>query len=203
MEEIMKKLGLFIALICFVFSSFGQTINMKNQNRDYHEDSGVAGDSVLGIAQTEWTIRVLRDDLYRYNIYVTIDTVVGLSNNMTISFWGRENDQMDWQYIGDSVTWYMNNADTTVRFNNVTNNAVTTIAQYTATTAAFDIWAMDSILYDDTLHVPQQTQTVAAQTLTQAEQRVTWGWLRIKAHCTGATGKGVLERIDVAILEDD
>jgi len=191
---------------------------MKNKTFDYHVDAGVAGDSVLGIAATEWTIRVLRDDLYRYDIYVKIDTVVALSNNGTFSLWGKNTVDMDYKQIGDSVVWYMTDyADTTIRFNNITNRAVTTnashtetTAEHTRTTAAYNIWAYDSLIYDDTLHVPAQTQTVAemtetiaAQTLTEAEQRVGWGWLKIKAHCSGATGKAVLERIDVAILRDD
>jgi len=231
----MKKL-IFLALICFVFLSVdSQTINMKGKNFDDHVPSGVAGDSVLGIAATEWTIRVLRDDLYRYDIYYKADTVVALANNMTVSLWGKHTDDQDYVQVGDSVVWYMTGADTTVRFNNVTNRAVTTNASHTETTAqhtrttaahvvtdtiaAFDIWTMDSVIYDDTLHVPQivndrdvaaqtqtveaMTNTVAAQTLTEAEQRVGWGWLMVRAHCSGSTGKGVIERITVAILKDD
>lgn len=225
----MRKLICIIALICFVVSfSNSQTINMKNKTFDSHVKSGIAADSALATTATYWSIRVLRDDLYKYDIYWKLDSA-GDGSDVTLDLWGSYDVDyvsgagMSLVQIGSSVTWYETTSDTTIRFTNTTNSNVQTNASHTETYSGTSVVAShvrphsgssdfgaDSItVWTDTTTVAAQTttdarvNTIAAQTITSAEQRVGWAWLVLRAVTAGADGKACSNRINVAILKDD
>jgi hypothetical protein len=168
----MKRLFVLIGIIAFFAIGQAQDVTIsKAANYGYY--TGLAGDTC--IYGTTWdvifAVELARDSRYMISHTIQADTMAGSSGNITIQVYGSY-DLVNYTAIGSAVTW---SAASAVYSANVNLNTYTTLAsgtltdaQHTRTTAAFNITTTDSLLYDDTLHVPAQTQTVAAQTFTDA-----------------------------------
>ena len=196
-----KYLVLIFILIASV--SFSQDIIVKKGiNRGVY--TGSASDTINGATTTDAVFYIEYAAYGRYTLsyYVSGDTLNGCSGNVTIQPRGSY-DGVTYSNLGSSVTW-----TTTADYDGNTSQNTYTVAesgstaQHTRVTAAYDIYTLDSLLYDDTLHVPQQTQTVAAQTWTNTNTVTLPGtdYPYLQILLTGASGARVeLQKVVVKV----
>lgn len=166
----MKKLIFLLGLIAFLGVNAQEIIVEEGVNYAYY--TGTADDTINGVATMDaiFYVKLAAKARYILSWMASGDTLVGCDGNVTIQPQGSY-DGVVYSNIGSSTTWTTTaNYDANTSINTYTTLASGTLtnAQHTRTTAAFNIWAYDSLIYDDTLHVPAQTQTVAAQTFTDA-----------------------------------
>lgn len=192
----MKKIIILISFIGFALMAYSQVsvdVYMRT-NQTYGHYTGVATDTINGVATADAIFYVGLAEKARYTLSWMLDgdTLAGSSGDCTIQPQGSY-DGVTYSNIGSSTAW---SSDDAVYAANVNANTYTEVtASFTETKAAgdipivgtqviaaYDITTTDSLLYDDTLSVAQQTRTV---TLPGCD------WRYIKILVTGASGARV------------
>ena len=172
----MKKLTVlfsFLIISSMIFATNPDAVVRRADN--YKLYTGVASDTVNGATTLaiDFYVEYAKEGRYTLSFWIDGDTLTGCTGNTTIQAQGL----YDLTYgtttnVGSSITWTSSSAvylaNTNLNTYSVAVAGTETNAQHTETTAAFNIFTYDSLLYDDTLHVPQQVNTVAAQTVTVA-----------------------------------
>lgn len=207
MKNIIILLGLFV-----IFQlQAAVDVNCKaNVNRATY--TGVATDTINGTTTADaiFFIEYAAKGKYQLSFFISGDTLNGCSGNVTIQAYGSYDDGT-YSTVGSAITWTTTadyDANTTLNTYTTLASGTQTNAQHTETTAAFNITGNaagnDTLLYADTLIVPQQTTTVAAQTITDA-RTVTVTTLGvdypyIKILLTGASGARVeLQKVVIKV----
>jgi len=198
----MKKLIFIISLISFAALTFAQSSYdiLVKDNVNYGYYTGTASDTINGAttADAVFYVQLAAKSRYTLSWMLDGDTLAGSTGDCTIQPQGSY-DGVTYSNIGSSTAWTSSTAEYLA---NVNANTYTTLAsgtltnaQHTEVTAAYDITTTDSLLYDDTLSVAAQTNTVGAQTYTDARTvTVTLpgcDWRYIKILVTGASGARV------------
>ena len=187
----MKKYIIITLLALFSVSVFSQKIEMsKNEWYDWYDGISTA-DTAGGTTAATFKIFVNKNFLYYYEIIAELDSS-GDGTDFTVELEGSMNN-IDYYDIS-SDTWNVTTSDTTYRFNNLSHTE--TIASYAITGTT--IWDTASASGDTATYV----ETVAAQTATVNEAKVGWRWLQVKVTGGGSGARMILDRIDVAILEE-
>lgn len=156
---------------------------------DYAEYTGLATDTI-NTSTTVDAVFWVRNGMSRYTIgyTISIDTLLGGGGD-AITFQPQGSyDGTAYSNIGSAVTWAAAaSVDTNITLNTYTkvNASHTETMSGNSVVAAYNIWTVDSLLYDDTLHVPAQTttdarvKTVAAQTTTITLPGVDYKFIKI------------------------
>lgn len=223
----MKRLiSLFLGVL-FVVISFAADKYIK-AGIGYASYTGGAADTINGVATCDVVFAVENIGPYTIGLYAEGDTLTGCNGNVTIQVSGSYDESGTYTNIGSSITW-TTTADYSASTMYNTYSSATTIAQHTITSVgadtirshaiscvgadtvrAFNMTTIDSLLYDDTLHVAAQpiytsetqtvaaqpiytsgTQTVAAQTITETVTMPGVDYRFIKVLFTGASSARV------------
>lgn len=213
----MRYLAIICLLLFVAFSVNSQDIVLKRGMTSVHY-VGKSTDVIDAAENLDKVILIDKDYWYNYNITVDIDTNTDATDQTVSCILAGSDDNVNYTTITD-VTFGVTQ-DTIIYYSNaVVATEAQSIAQHTRTTAAhvildtttaYDIWAMDSIIYDDTLHVPAislernvpaQTQTVAAQTITNTITAggKMWHYLRVRLTGDAAASAVELQAIRVKI----
>jgi hypothetical protein len=197
----MKKL-IFMLLSIFVIANLSaQDIKLIGRE-NYKTFSPTATDTVKGTTAGltySWEIPKTIDPPYLYDHFIELDSLHTHANIWVVLQGCYDiNDTTNQWHTISSVKWQVSTGDTLIRFNNLAQSS--TIGSHTITTTAFNIFAMDSILYDDTLHIPAITQTVAAQTVTKTYNGV-YNYQRIYVFGTHSTSGVHVDKIRLAFIK--
>jgi uncharacterized protein YneR len=213
-----------VALVAIALSA--QNVFMK-PSQTYAKYIGVASDVIDAAENLDKIFVVNKDYWYHYYATVDIDTNTDASDNTLSCLWEGSFDNTNWITL-DDVTFYVSD-DTVIYFSDttgITESTSTSIASYviydtteayiiTDTIASFNVWCYDSLIYDDTLHVPQITndkdvaqtaleRTVSAQTITTTNTvtpgGVMYQYLRFRLTGDAAGSEAELQSIDLKIV---
>lgn len=207
----MKRfIGLLLGLLLIASSYAAVDVTVpKRVNRATY--TGIATDTINGATTADaiFYIEYAAEGKYQLSFYISGDTLNGCSGNVTIQAQGSYDDGT-YTNIGSSVTW-----TTTADYDgNTTQNTYSTLAsgtltnaQHTRTTAAFNVTQDTTGMsgyFADTIAYPAQTQTVAAQTYTDARTITitTLGcdYPYVKILLTGASGARVeLQKVVIKV----
>lgn len=198
----MKKILFLFALIALVASVNAQTFKKARGVTNYFSYTGVAGDTIAGTTAGNFDFLIDMKEPYFFNVVVDFDTSLVAASNPNVVFKiAGSDDDVTYYDIGSSITWY-GNSDTIVRFSNFSKTVTQSIASHTIVTTAYnEIHTNEITTNQDTVAVPQITNTVGTQTYTiaEVENAVTWRYLRIVA--TGAANaRAHLNKVTLAIL---
>jgi hypothetical protein len=162
----MKRLVLFLGLIAFFAISEAQYVKSTRVVRvpekvgyGYYVGSHDNGDTA--IYGTTWdvvfSIELAAKSRYTISHVIIADTLETSTGNVTIQLYGSYDDSV-YTAVGSAITW---SAGSAVYGANVNLNTYSSLASGTITDAAHVITTIDSLLYDDTLHVAAQIYTDA------------------------------------------
>jgi hypothetical protein len=187
----MKKLIflLFALIPMFAFSQVSTTYDKYvSANANYATYTGKVTDTINGVATTDaiFFIEQSQKSWYVFSYMVSGDTLTGCAGNVTIQPMGSY-DGVTYTNVGSAVTW-----TTTADYDaNSTVNTYTEVnASHTVITTAYNEIATNEITTDqDTVAVPQITNTVAAQTTTVTLPGTDYRYIKIKL--TGASSARV------------
>ena len=171
-----------VCLICFLTSELVKSQIVVKEDQSFFYYDGKTSDTLGADSAMHKIISIKEPGFYNYNIDVDVDSA-GNGSAVTVYLQARMNYMDDWATL-TTVSW-TGSVDTVITFSNLTNSTISeTVAQHTITTAAFDIIqdsASAQLNFADTIRIPAQTQTVAAQTITTTitQGGVIWPELRL------------------------
>lgn len=171
-----------VCLICLLTSELVKSQIVVRDDEYLFYYNGKTADTLGSDSAMYKIITIKEPGYYNYNIDVDVDSA-GDGSAVTVYLQARMNYMDDWATL-TTVSW-TGSVDTVITFSDLTNSTISeTVAQHTITTAAFDIIqdsASVQLNFADTIRIPSQTQTVAAQTVTTTitQGGVIWPELRI------------------------
>lgn len=181
----MKKLLFLFAFIALVASVNAQTIDgTVKLGAGYASYTGTAADTINGATTVDALFRVEAAAYGRYQLsfFVSGDTLLGGTGNVTIQAQGSYEGVLDFDNVGSAVTWTYTNGGYDA------NTVLNTYTEVTASATDYVSGVSDTvdtyISYGDTTTVAQRTTTI---TLPGVDYRY------IKILLTGASGA----RVDV------
>ena len=178
MKKLFVSIVLFLA-ICLTISGQEVTLNSNQYFGNYTTPTAVSGTTV-----DYMEAYVGKVDLYYYDVQWAADSA-GDGTNFSLQLSGSQ-DGVNYYTIGSAVIWYVSEADTIVRWQNLTTAESWAIAGATDyINGTFDTTTV-SALGGNANYIKDDTITVAARAFTISDGRVPWRYLMVSATGAGA-----------------